>query len=185
MIIGLTGKYAAGKGTAAEVLMDFGFQYHSLSDILRDELRAREIPESREALLAIGNELRRADGPGVLAKRLLPKLATGLHLVDSIRNPLEVTQLRMLGNFTLIGIDADPRIRFERLRSRDRQGDPETWETFLDLESRETQSDDPAAQQLAQTFALSDVRVSNDGTMPELRRAILSLLEGWGVGPSS
>lgn len=184
MIIGLTGKYAAGKGTAAEVLMELGYKYHSLSDILRDELKRRGVPESREALLAVGNELRHADGPGALAKRLLSKLEEGLHLVDSIRNPLEVHELRTLPNFTLIGIDAESKVRFERLRARNRQGDPETWEKFVELESRELQSDDPAAQQLLKTFDLSDHVLNNDGTIAVLRGAILNLLEGLGVDTS-
>ena len=36
MLIGLTGKYAAGKGTVAELLKEQGFAYHSCSDILRE-----------------------------------------------------------------------------------------------------------------------------------------------------
>jgi dCMP deaminase len=181
VIIGLTGKYAAGKGTAAEVLMELGYGYHSLSDILRDELKTRGVAESREALLGVGNELRRADGPGALAKRLLPKLEEGLHLVDSIRNPVEVHELRTLPKFILIGIDAESKVRFERLRNRNRQGDPETWEKFVELESRELQSDDPAAQQLLKTFELSDHVLNNDGTIAVLREAILNLLEDLGV----
>ena len=114
--------------------MELGYAYHSLSDILRDELKKRG---NKSALLAVGNELRQADGPGALAKRLLPQLETGLHLVDSIRNPLEVVELRTLPKFVLIGIDADSRVRFERLRARNRQGDPETWEKFVELESRD------------------------------------------------
>jgi len=181
VIIGLTGKYAAGKGTAADVLMGLGYQYHSLSDILRDELKKRGVPESREALLAVGNELRHADGPGALAKRLLPQLAHGLHLVDSIRNPLEVEELRTLPNFLLLGIDADSKVRFERLRARDRQGDPETWDKFVELESRELESDDPAAQQLLRTFELSDHVLNNDRTIEDLKTVVLGLLEELGV----
>ena len=181
VIVGLTGKYAAGKGTAAAILMELGYQYHSLSDILRDELKARGIEESREALLSVGNELRQADGPGALAKRLLPKLKEGLHLVDSIRNPLEVEELRRLPKFVLVGIDADAEVRFKRLRSRDRQGDPETWEKFVELENRELESDDPAAQQLLRTFELSDRVLSNDQGLEELRSAVLAVLEDLGV----
>ena len=181
MIIGLTGKYAAGKGTAANVLMELGYAYHSLSDILRDELKERGVAESREALLAVGNELRHADGPGALAKRLLPQLEHGLHLVDSIRNPLEVVELRKLPNFLLIGIDADSKVRFQRLRARNRQGDPETWDTFVELETRELESDDPAAQQLLRTFELSDHVIHNDDGIDDLKRSILTLLEGLGV----
>ena len=41
MIIGLTGKNAAGKGEVARFLQDKGFYYHSLSDVLREELKKR------------------------------------------------------------------------------------------------------------------------------------------------
>ena len=85
MIIGLTGKFAAGKGTVAEVLTARGFRYHSLSDVLREELAARGIAESREALTAVGNELRRDGGPDVLARRIQARLQDGGdHIVDSI-----------------------------------------------------------------------------------------------------
>ncbi len=183
MIIGLTGKYAAGKGTVAETLEARGFRYHSLSDILREELRARGLEESRERLLAVGNELRRAGGPGALAERLVRRISDGGdHIVDSIRNPAEVLVLREAPAFHLLSIDAAPRVRFERLRARDRIGDPTTWESFQALEAKETASDDPTTQQLAATIALSDRVVDNSGTADELRGAVEALLAELGSG---
>ena len=177
MLIGLTGKYAAGKGTVAEALKTRGFSYHSCSDILREELRRRGVAESREALLALGNELRRAGGPGELARRLTPRLADGgSHIVDSIRNPAEVEALRELEGFILIAVDASPEIRFTRLRARARIGDPETYEAFQELEARELVSDDPTTQQLNATLALADHRLQNDEGIDELHLALNQLL---------
>src|SRR5690606_36551722 len=102
MIIGLTGKFAAGKGTVADMLLERGFVYHSLSDVLREELARRGIGESRTSLMALGNELRAAEGPDALARRILDRLRDGRdHLVDSIRTPAEVETLRQLPDFTL------------------------------------------------------------------------------------
>ncbi len=177
MIIGLTGKYAAGKGTVAAMLVEDGFTYHSLSDILREELAARGVAESRESLTAIGNELRTAGGPGVLAERLVERLSDGQrHVVDSIRNPAEVVALRAASGFFLIGVDADPRVRFQRLVERARIGDPTDFETFQRLEAAETESDDPNKQQLARTFALADEVVDNGGTVVELADALGAVL---------
>lgn len=179
MIVGLTGKYAAGKGTVAELLGERGLAYHSLSDVIRDELAARGIDESRENLLRVGNELRAADGPAALALRILDRLRDdGDHIVDSIRNPAEVVALRQLDGFFLLGVDADPRVRFERLLARNRQGDPTTFEAFARLEAKETVSDDPKAQQLAATYALVDVVVMNDGSVADLRAAVDAVMEG-------
>jgi dCMP deaminase len=181
MIVGLTGKYAAGKGTVAELLVERGFGYHSLSDVLRAELRRRGVPESREALLALGNELRGKHGPGALAELIGPELAGGPdHIVDSIRNPAEVTALRKLDGFVLLGIDADPRVRFERLTARGRQGDPTTWDAFRALEDKETRSENPAAQQLAATYDCADAVLMNDGSREDLTRAVLGWLASAG-----
>jgi dCMP deaminase len=177
MIVGLTGKFAAGKGTVAEFLQGKGFVYHSLSDVLRDELKARGVPESRESLLALGNELRAADGPAALAIRIRARLADGRdHIVDSIRTPAEVEVLRALPGFFLLGVDADPQVRFARLRARARVGDPETFEHFASLEAREAASSNPAAQQLHATWALADEVVDNGGARSELEENIAKLL---------
>ena len=40
MIIGLTGENCAGKGTVADYLKKKGFYYLSLSDVIREELKA-------------------------------------------------------------------------------------------------------------------------------------------------
>ena len=183
MIIGLTGKFAAGKGTVADLLVEQGYIYHSLSDILREELAARGIPEGRETLMNLGNQLRREGGPGVLATRLLSRLQDGRdHIVDSIRNPVEVEELRRLEAFVLVGIDAEQRLRFDRLRARQRVGDPEDWEEFQRLEAAETASSDPAKQQLAGTFALRDHTIQNDGSTAELGDELARLLKTLGLG---
>ena len=69
MIIGLTGRNAAGKGAAADFLKSKGFTFHSLSDVIREEVKRRGLELTRDALIATGPELRahllaiRADAP--------------------------------------------------------------------------------------------------------------------------
>lgn len=182
MIIGLTGKFAAGKGTVAEVLRARGFVFHSLSDVIREELMARGLPESRENLIETGNAMRRADGPAALAMRIKPRLGDGRdHIVDSIRNPAEVEVLRTMPGFILLGVDADPRVRFERLRARNRVGDPTTFEQFAELEARETHSTDPTTQQLMATWQLADVMVRNDTTIEDLAAAVAGIVDARAV----
>lgn len=181
MIVGLTGKFAAGKGTVAEVLQARGFAYHSLSDVIREELKLRGLAESREHLLETGNALRREGGPAALAHRIVARLGDGRpHIVDSIRNPAEVEVLRGVPGFFLLGVDADQRVRFERLLARNRQGDPTTFEQFAALEERETHSTDPTTQQLLATWRLADVVITNDTTIDDLRATVLEVLAARG-----
>ena len=170
MIIGLTGPNAAGKGEVAAHLVNLQFAYHSLSDVLREELDRRVIPPTRENLIALGNELRASRGAGVLAEMIRGRLGRR-DVVDSIRNRSEVELLRTLPGFTLLGVDAPVEVRFARARARNRPGDGTTLEEFRAKEAREN-SPDPARQQLALTFSLADYTVCNEGTLADLHRRV-------------
>src|SRR6476646_5456417 len=107
MIIGLTGKNAAGKGEVATYLKDKSFYYYSLSDAIREELEHRKVPITRDSLIATGNELRETFGADILARRTLEKIDPNRnYIVDSIRNPAEVVTLRKSNRFVLLNIDA-------------------------------------------------------------------------------
>lgn len=174
-VLGLTGPNSSGKGVTAEWLRDrWGYALHSLSDVLRDEARARGLEPVRGVLIPLGNELRRARGPGALAELVLPRLAPPA-LVDSIRNPEEVAVLRRVPGFLLVSIDAPLELRYARSLERRRPGDPETLQEFSRREEEEN-TNDPAAQRLRATAALADVHLSNDGSLDELRSAVDALL---------
>ena len=175
IVFGLTGKNASGKGTVAEILKKKNFTYHSLSDSLRDELKSLKKEETRENLIDIGNELREKGGPGVLADKLMPKLnSENNHIVDSIRNPLEVISLRetLLRRFFLISVDANSRLRYDRLCSRGRIGDTDSWEKFVEQEEKEENNDDPNKQQLSRTMEMADYSIDNSGTLEELEAQV-------------
>src|SRR5262245_24085161 len=125
MLIGLTGRNASGKGEVAKYLEKKSFYYHSLSDVIRDEVRRRGQPLTRETLIDTGNELRQRYGAAVLAERILEKIESDKHyVIDSIRNPKEVETLRRTKGFKLVRIIAPIEVRFERLKKRGRDGDP-------------------------------------------------------------
>ncbi len=176
IVFGLTGKNASGKGTVAEILKKKNFTYHSLSDSLRDELKSLKKEETRENLIDIGNKLRQKGGPGVLADKLIPKLnSENNHIVDSIRNPLEVISLRketLLRRFFLISVDANSRLRYDRLCSRGRIGDTDSWEKFVEQEKKEENNDDPNKQQLSRTMEMADYSIDNSGTLEDLEAQV-------------
>lgn len=180
LVIGLTGPNASGKGEIAAYLGRLGFSVHSLSDIVREEAERRGLPPEREHLIRIGTELRQAGGPGVLVERIFPRLG-GRDVVDSIRNPAEVTALRRLPRFVLLGVRAPAELRFRRSHRRGRPGDPPSLEAFLERERQEN-TDDPNAQQLAGTFRLADRIVDNDSGLEELQRTLDRILAELDLG---
>lgn len=183
MIIGLTGKNAAGKGELAEVLKESGFQYYSLSDVLREELQERSREVSRENLIQIGTELRTRYGPAVLADRILRKLEIDKnYVVDSFRHPREVDAFRARKHFHLIHVSASQQIRFERIVARKRESDPATLEQFFALEAKEANHPDPYGQQLDATAELADVEVANDRTIDEFRLQAKKIIRDLAAG---
>jgi dCMP deaminase len=179
MIIGLTGENCAGKSTIADYLTKKSFYYHSLSDIIREEVKAEGKAVTRENLIRKGNELREKFGPGILGAKLAQKIQKDKnYVIDSIRNPAEVEELRKLGRFFLFYVTATPEVRFERIRSRDREEDPRTFDAFLEIEKLEMENAEKTKQNLLGTFALADGKIVNDGDLNELHDKVDRALAG-------
>ncbi|MAH33199.1 hypothetical protein CL615_02295 [archaeon] len=179
MIIGLTGKNAAGKGELAEHLKSKGFVYFSLSDALRDEAAKQGLGHSRDVLIKLGTEMRKKFGNGVLATRInekISKLQGKDVVVDSIRNPGEIEELRKNDGFIFIGVDTDEKIRYKRILKRNRTGDAQTFEEFVEHENKEN-NDEGAGQQLDKCMGMVDKIIESNGTIEEANNDLDSYLD--------
>ena len=176
MLIGLTGRNAAGKGEVARYLQKKSFYYYSLSDAIRDEVRSRGEEPTRERLIVVGNELRQRYGSNILAERILSKIEDDRHyIIDSIRNPAEVDAFRAAKHFKLIRVEAPADVRFQRILSRKRESDPRTIEDFIALENREAEGDD-TSQNLVKVELMADYAVLNDSALEKLYPQLDELL---------
>ena len=180
MIVGLTGTYAAGKGTVAEYLIGRGFQFYSLSDELRLLLREKGFMPTRDNLTKAGNTLRAKHGSGFLAelaiKRLRGSPSVTNSVVDSIRNTGEIAALKELKDFFLVAVDAPVDIRYERAKKRGTERDPKSFSEFLVQEKREMGGKD-TEQQLAACMKEADFVVNNDTDYKNLYKQIEKVVE--------
>lgn len=181
MIIGLTGTICAGKGTVAEYLKGKGFECYIYSDILREEAKKRKYSESREDLQKVGNEIRAEykDG-GYLSKLIIKKIQSDKAVADGVRNPDEIRELRKEKNFYLMGIDAPQKLRFQRLTSRKREGDPKTFEDFKDIDDVENKGDS-FGQNINECLKMANYIIINDGSLEELKKKVEDILAGLGA----
>lgn len=170
VIYGLSGTNGSGKDTIGLMLAErYGFLCVSVSDLLREEARKRGLPIEREVLRTISAEWRREFGLGVLVDRAValyqnaPGRYKGVVAVP-MRNVGEAERVHELGG-KLIWVDADPRVRYERIRSRLRTAEDEkTYEEFLAEEEAEMhQSGDEATLNLAGVKSISDIFLENNG----------------------
>lgn len=175
MIIGVTGFFAAGKDTVAEWLEgERAFAHLSLSDMIREALRAEGREVTIPNLTEKGNAIRREHGAGALAEMALEAMNDDRnYVVTSIRHPSEVEALRRGGDFTMVFVDAPAEVRFDRSRKRARPGDPGTFEQFQADEAAQMNSDDSSAQRLSACRDLADQVIVNDGTLEELHEKVI------------
>jgi dephospho-CoA kinase len=171
-LIGLTGTNGAGKGEAAAYFKTKGYVYFSLSDVIREELRARGQAESRDNLIRTGNELRARFGPDVLARRTMAKIGSVERaVIDSVRNLAEIAFLRRDEDFVLLAIAAPLETRFARVGQRGRDESARDLESFRRKEEEE-RTGGPKEQQLEACLAAADRIIVNDGTLPEFYRKL-------------
>ena len=177
MWFGLTGRNASGKTTVVDWLVENGYDAASCSDSIRTHLRNQGMKINRDNLIAGGRELRAAHGPGILAEMLRDNHQDAPNLViDSIRTPAEVEALRQRPDFRLIEVHASREVRWARLQSRGRDGDPLDWETFVAQEEAELVAADDSGQALDATAELADIVIINDDDSESLRDALELLL---------
>jgi dephospho-CoA kinase len=171
IIIGITGTLGAGKGTIVDYLVTRrGFRHYSVRAFLLEEIRKRGLPENRDSMFALGNELRAQHGPSYVVDQLYvqARSAGGNAVIESVRTTGEVSSLRKKGNFSLLAVDADPQIRYDRVVSRNSETDRVTFETFTENEQRESISSDPGVQNLRACIGLADHVLRNNGNVEEL-----------------
>lgn len=183
LVIGLTGTKASGKGEVAGYLKAKGFQYYSLSDIVRQEAKARGLVDVKiKQLQDIGDELRKKHDLGILARMAANKILCepyNNYLIDGIRNPGEIIELRNLVNAVIIAIDAPAEIRFKRLISRARPSDPKTWAEFLEMDKRDRGIDSSdKGQQVEKCMEMADYSMQNPyDTLEPLHKGIDFILK--------
>jgi dephospho-CoA kinase len=179
-VFGFVGPIASGKGTAVSFLTERGYKAYSLSDRIREEIRNRNIPVTRETLNTVSNELRNFYGPDILAKRtfeIVEKDNPELAVIDSIRNPSEARFLKEKMGAKIIGITAEQRRRYDLFMYRGTNTEGVvTWDQFKKLDDAEFAQEGSYKQQVEETLKLADITIENDGTLEELRQKVEGLL---------
>lgn len=179
MIIGITGTNGAGKGTVVDYLVENGFKHYSGRGFITEEIQKRGLPVNRDNTRLVANDLRQQHGPAYIAESLYARAqATGGDaIIESIRAVGEAEFLKQHGAY-ILAVDADRKVRYERVVGRGTELDKVTFEQFCEQEDREMGATDAWDMNIAGVMRMADYIITNDGTFEELRAQVGQILEG-------
>jgi len=170
LILGLVADISAGKDTVARYLAEkHNFEKHTLSDVIRAEARAKKLKPTRDNLYKLVREIRKKGGKHALVNRIIKKFKKDKIVIAGIREPEEIDYLKeqFPGKVKILHLTASPKIRFQRIKTRKRTGDPTTFKEFLEQEKKEWKEFNFKA-----LFKMADYKIINDGTLEELYKDI-------------
>ena len=172
LIILLTGMPGSGKSIIAEVARAMGIEVLSMGDVVREEVSKRKLQPTPENILRIAIELRKVHGLDIIARRIAEKLAkieADVVLIDGVRGLYEVKVFEKYGKCIILAIHSSPKTRYERLKKRNRPGDPKTWDEFVNRDLTELDLG------IGNVIALADYVVVNEGSIEELKHSVTAL----------
>jgi len=174
-VIGITGTLGAGKGTVVDYLVrNMGYKHYSVRAFINEEILSRKMVSNRDSMVVVAYDLRAKNSPSYITDQLYhsAKASGDDCVIESIRTPGEIISLRKKGEFYLLAVDADPKIRYDRIMHRGSETDNISFDTFLKNEEREMTSDDPNKQNLKRCIEMADVCFKNDNDLESLYKAV-------------
>jgi dephospho-CoA kinase len=122
LVVGLSGKIASGKTTAAGYLQQkCGFVNLSTRKLLSDLLYSQHREVTRENLQNLGRDLVESVGAGGFIAAMLAYVQPAKYVIDAVRYPEAVDYLRerFSNDYIHLHISADDLIRWKRMNLKD------------------------------------------------------------------
>lgn len=180
LLIAITGTNGSGKGKAVEYLVKkHNFKHYAARDFLTREILRRGMAVDRTSMRSVANELRAKYEPAYVVKSLYEEAVQNGEeriVIESVRNIGEAEFLKDKGAL-LIAIDADQKLRYERVQARRSATDQVDFPTFIEHEEREMRPVGPHDMDLRGVMALADVTIENSGSLSDMEHEIERVLE--------
>jgi len=174
MIVALVGMPASGKGEASKIFQEYGFKLAHMRSVVEAAVKEKGLKPTAKNMVGTGAELRRKEGQGAVARRLLPRIAgmNGNICIEGVRDAGELKVFReRLRDFVAVAFVAPPGKRYERSLARGRSDDIRSYQEFLKKDRKEREWGIDEAVEMA------DYRIVNDSDLEAFRKRVHEVVE--------
>ena len=161
-VMGISGMPGSGKSIISDIAAERGAIIVSMGDIIREEAKKRG-----ESSKETAKNLRKEFGEYIVSELTIKKIkkiqeegVENTIVVEGIRSLPEVEMFREnFDNFIILSIFANPALRFERLKIRQREDDSDDYNVFKERDYTELKFG------IGSVISLSDKLIINESDM--------------------
>ena len=173
-VMGVSGLPGSGKSFVSEIAMKKGAMIVSMGDIIREEAKKRGESTGETAA-----NLRKEYGQYIVAELTIKKIKKIIEegfessiIVEGIRSQHEVDLFKeSFGDFIILSISANPQVRFERIKARQREDDMTDYNIFKKRDEQEL------GFGIGDVISLSDKIIINESDLESYCSEIADYLE--------
>ena len=156
-VMGISGMPGSGKSFVSEIATKKGAMIVSMGDIIREEAKKRG-----ESTKETAQNLRKEFGENIVAELTVEKIK-------------KILEEGFDSSFIVLSIFANPDIRFERIKSRQREDDTTDYETFVSRDQRELDFG------IGDVISLSNKLIINESDLDTYLKEINEFLEEYNI----
>ena len=185
IVVGIVGKIGSGKDVVAGyITRKYNGKSVSLSDYISQMLNIFHLPASRQNIILLITKIRKRFGKGILARAVISQVDNNgfpIYLINGVRlkREEEILRQRFGKHFILLAISCDDRIRFVRIKKRERKEKLNKDATNISLERFIGRENEYATEKEISLLMRrkADYIIANNGSFELLREKIDKLLK--------
>lgn len=178
-VYAITGYPGAGKSTFGELAKAHGYTVKSMGTIVREKAKKQLKDFNSHDLGEWATKQKQKHGNQIVAEWLtqeIQQMESNKVVIEGLRTPEELEVLRNnLGNVKVVYIHAPSKIRLQRLKERNREG--ENKFTEKDLRERDDREDEWGVGELLKKEKNRLIKINNTENIKKLEDKVESVLK--------
>lgn len=172
-VIALTGMPGSGKEEFVFQAKEKGIPVVRMGDVVRNEVSKQGLELTDDNVGKTANNEREKYGFGIWAERTVPLVEGDFVLIDGIRGDAELSVFRKVfgDDLIVVGVHSSPKIRYERIKKRNRKDATTTLEDFHKRDNREL------SWGIGNAIALCDLMIVNEGSLAHFKKEVKKILD--------